>query len=114
MDRTGRSIIIKFIMTFIFAFIALGLVRSNVLNWIILVSLAVTAMNYLLGDILILPSFGNTVASVADGLSAMLVAHIIGIVVLGLRTSLLSLLLFGTLITIGEYVFHRRILDSRT
>jgi hypothetical protein len=107
MDRTAKILLLKFVMTFVFAFIALGLLRGNALNWVLVTALAVTAVNYLLGDIIILPSFSNGVASVADGLAAMLIAHVAGVVIFGFRTGLTALLLFGTLIAIGEFIFHQ-------
>jgi hypothetical protein len=100
-------------MTFLFALAALGLFLGNVLSWIILVSLAVTAVNFMLGDILILPSFGNVVSAVADGLVAMLVAHVSGVLIFGFRTSGFSLLLFGTLVAIGEYLLHSYFLNKK-
>lgn len=113
MDNAGRILVIKFVMIFVFAFVALGFFRGNAFNWITLVALAVTAITYLLGDILILPTFSNVVASVADGLIAMLVAHVAGVVIFGFRTGAFPLILFGALVATGEYALHARLLRKK-
>lgn len=107
MERTTRFLLVKFILTFIFAFVALFAIRGNNLYWVGFVAVAVTVLNYLAGDILILPAFGNAVATVADGLSAMLVAHMAGVMVRGFRTGLFPLLLFGLMVATGEFFLHR-------
>lgn len=112
MDKTTKNLLFKFIMTFIFAYIALAIIQGNVWSWVLLVALATTALNYVVGDVLILPGFSNTVASVADGLMAMLTAYVAGVIILGFETNLLTLLIFGTLVTIGEYILHRRLLKK--
>jgi hypothetical protein len=106
MDSAAKTLAVTFVMNSVLAFIALSLVRGNGLTWILPVALAATAVNYLLGEIIILPSFGNTVASAAQGLTAMLVAHVAGVLLLGFRTSYTSLILFGILVAIGQYIFH--------
>jgi hypothetical protein len=112
MYKTAKIILIRFVMTFVFALVALMLVPANDVNWAILVALAVTAVNYLLGDVLIFPSFGNIVASVTDALAAMLVAYVVGVLVLGFQTSGFSLILFGALIATGEYFLHVMLLGK--
>lgn len=107
MSKTGRALIIKFVMTYIFTILAFQAFVRNPWDWVFLLALAVTVLNYLAGDILILPSFGNTVASVGDGLLAMLLAHISGVVLQGFSTTLPALVIYGALIALGEYQFHK-------
>lgn len=110
---TTKILIIKFLMTVTFAAVTLSILRGNEFIWIFLIALATTVVNYLVGDLLILPSFGNTVGAVGDGLTAAVIAHIAGVVVLGFRTSLTTIVLFAILLAVGEYFLHPYILRSR-
>lgn len=102
----SKFLLTKFILTLVAALVTLTFVRGNDWTWVVMIAFVVTFVNYVLGDVFILPSFGNGVAAVADGLTAMLIAHIFGVMVLGFRTGVLALLMFGALITIVEYFLH--------
>ncbi len=109
MSKTATALLVKFIMTFVFALIALTfLVDNNAWDWVFWVALVATALNYLVGDLLVLPKFGNIIASVADGVVAALTAYIIDYLVpTAFQTSFTALALFGVLVAVGEYFFHQ-------
>jgi len=114
MSKTATALIVKFIMTFVFALIALSFViDNNAWGWVFWVALAGTALNYLVGDLLVLPKFGNIVASVGDGVMAALIAYIIDYLVpTAFQTSFTALALFGVLVALEEYFFHQYLLRS--
>ena len=68
--------------------------------------MAVTAINYLIADLFVLPSKGNGVALVTDGLLALFTAFVLDLLSLTFRTSLFSLVWFGIIIGVSEYYFH--------
>lgn len=109
MSKTATALLIKFIMTFAFALIALSfLVDNNAWDWIFGVALVGTALNYLVGDLLVLPKYGNIIASIADGVMAALIAYIFDYLVpTAFQTSFTALALFGVLVAVGEYFFHQ-------
>ncbi len=94
-------------MTLIFAAIAFITLINNAWSWVLLVALAGTAINYWVGDLMVLPKYGNIVASLGDGVMAALVAFIVDLLVVPFRTGLSSLVLFAVLIAVGEYFFHQ-------
>lgn len=104
--RTTIALVVKFILTFVMAFIAFDLLLDNDVSWILLLALAGTAINYLIGDLAVLPSMGNFVASIGDGLLAAVTAYIFDILIAGFSTTWTTLLWFGILVAIGEYFFH--------
>lgn len=107
MSRTATALILKLIMTVAFAAGAFILVDGNTWLWPVIVGIAGTVINYLLGDLFVLPKYGNIVASVGDGVLAALVAYIVDLIVPVFATSALSLVIFGFLVAIGEYFFHQ-------
>ncbi|MCL4517384.1 MAG: YndM family protein [Firmicutes bacterium] len=112
MSKTATVLLVKFIMTFLFAAVTLGFIRGNTWGWVFLAALLGTVLNYLIGDLWILPNFGNMVASIADGLLGGLTAYIVSLLFPVFRTNFTALAIFGVLIAVGEYFFHQYLLRS--
>lgn len=112
MNRTLLALVVKYLMTFVFAWLIFGMMLSNSMTTIALVALIATAGNYFLGDLLILPAFGNIVAAIGDGLLGVATFYLAAVVTRDLAVDVRSLFLFGVLILIGEYFFHRYLLSS--
>lgn len=107
MNKTATALVIKFAMTFIFTAVAFMSLNNNAWIWVLIVALAATALNYWVGDLMVLPRYGNIVASLGDGIMAVLVAYIVDLLVVPFRTGLTALIAFGVLIAVGEYFFHQ-------
>ncbi|MDI6870232.1 MAG: DUF2512 family protein [Bacillota bacterium] len=112
MSKTATALIVKFLMTAVFGAIVFRPL-GNSWGWILTVGMVGTALNYLLGDLAILPSLGNVAASLGDGLLAALTAHVTGWLTPAFFTTFSSLLLFAVLIAVGEYFFHLYLLSSK-
>lgn len=104
--KTFWALFVKFLMTFLFAWLAFGFIDGNAWGWIGFVALVGTVVNYLVGDLAVLPRFGNAVASTGDGLMAALVAYAFSIMIPEFVTSLFSLAIFAVTVAAGEYFFH--------
>lgn len=110
--KTATALIVKFLLTTLFAALAFrGL--GNSWGWILAVGLAGTALNYLLGDLVVLPSAGNAVASAGDGVLGAATAWVVAQLSYAFDTTLGSLALFAVLIAVGEYFFHQYLLASK-
>lgn len=107
MSQTAIALIVKFVMTFVFALIAFTVLINNPWTWVLALAVIATAVNYVLGDLFVLPKFGNAVASVGDGVMGALVAYIVSLVTPLFVVNLTSLLLFAVLVAVGEYFFHQ-------
>lgn len=112
MSNTGYALLVKFIMTFVFAGFAFALINQNAWGWIFLAALAATALNYLIGDLWVLPKYGNIVASVGDGIIGALTVWVLDLLIPAFNTSFAALLVFAVLIVIGEYFFHQYLLRA--
>lgn len=104
--RTAMALAVKFVLTFVMAFIAFNLFLDNDITWILFLGLAGTVLNYIIGDLIVLPSMGNIVASIGDGLLAAIVAYSLDIFEPAFDTTWTTLVLFAILVAIGEYIFH--------
>lgn len=106
MSKTSTALLVKLVLTFIAAVIAFTVLDRNAWGWVALVALAGTILNYLIGDLLILPKAGNVVASLGDGVLGALTAYLVDLIVPAFDTTWLSLVLFGVLVAVAEYFFH--------
>lgn len=104
--NTFRVLLVKFVMTFIMAMVAFSFFETNPAGLVVLVALIATAGNYLLGDLRILPSRGNTTASVGNGLLGAILAYIVSLISVTFNASFAALFIFAILIAVGEYFFH--------
>ncbi|NLG33147.1 MAG: DUF2512 family protein [Syntrophomonadaceae bacterium] len=112
MSKTSMSLIVKFVVTLIAFYVTLALIDNNPWGWILLAALIGTAVNYLVGDLVVLPAYGNIAASIGDGIMAALVAYIISLVVPAFAVSWTALILLAVIIAIAEYFFHQYLLTT--
>ena len=106
MSNTSRTLLIKFVMTLIIAILAFSFIDTNPIGWVLFVAIGATIINYLIGDLLILPVFNNLIASIADGVLGGLFAFLVGLASTVFNPTAGALMIFGILIAVGEYIFH--------
>ncbi|MGI6558080.1 MAG: DUF2512 family protein [Limnochordia bacterium] len=102
---------IKYVMTFVvlLAFMSLG--GSAPLATRAGLALALVVVNYLIGDLVILPAYGNTVGVAVDGALSAVMLY-------GLQFITRATLLFpapsssGLLIGLAEHFFHRFVKEA--
>lgn len=104
--RHLTALVMKFAMTAVVTQIVLGLYTNLRIEQILLVALAITAITYLIGDLLILSVFNNTVAAVADAGMCWLIIYLSGYIWPDRTVPLLSALSAAVIIGIGEILFH--------
>lgn len=112
MSKAAYVLLIKYSMTFILAVFTLGLIDRNPWSWVLAVSITAATLNYLLGDFYVMPRSGNIFASAVNGVLAVLSAYITDFIAPVFRTGLTTLVAFGVLVAMGEYVFHRYFMRS--
>ncbi len=112
MNMTSQALSFKFLMTLVFASLTLWLFDQNSFTGLFIYTLTTTGASYLIGDLAILPSAGNLVASISDGILAIIIAQVFSAVLPGFRSTLATVVALGILISIGEYFFHHILLNS--
>ena len=103
-----KALIVKFVMTTVILAIVLGLFFRVDFGEYLSISLITTVAAYILGDLFILPRFGNTAATISDFILAYILIWAVGngvideIIPLGWASFWSALI-----IAIGEIFFHR-------
>lgn len=112
MSKTTGALLFKFLMTLLFAGIAFNVIGGNTFEWILLVAILGTVIDYLAGDLLILPKVGSFIGAIINGALAALIAIIVAMFVPAFTTTTPSVLTFAVLIGVGEYFFHQYLLKA--
>ena len=112
MSKTTNALLFKFLMTLVFAVIAFSLIGGNAFKWVLLVAILGTVVDYLVGDLFILPQVGNLIASAINGVLAALIAFLASMAIPAFITRTFPLVVFGVLIAVGEYFFHQYLLKT--
>ena len=106
------TLLIKLIMSFAAAWISFSVFGYVGLSYVIVIALAATIFNYLIGDLLILPKFGNLVAAISDGILSAIISY----AVLAAYTfyTTVSLMIFAVIIAVLEFFFHIFLVNAGT
>lgn len=104
--RHLTALVMKFAMTAVVTQIVLGIFTNLRIAQILLVALAITAITYLMGDLLILAVFNNAVAAVADAGMCWLIIYLSGYVWPDRTVPLLSALSAAVIVGVGEILLH--------
>ncbi len=112
MSKTLWALIFKMAMTFVAGLLTLTLIDGNAWWTVLIIAAVATALNYVVGDQLVLPAWGNVTAAIGDGLMAAIVAWVIALAWPAVAVSWISLLVFAIIVAVGEYFFHNYLLSS--
>lgn len=104
--RHVTAMIIKFLMLGLVCLIALPLLATVTAVQAIGLAVALTVIAYVIGDLLILPTFGNWTAVVSDIVLAFLVLWGANYVVRTLAVGFWAAAITAVIIGVGEYFFH--------
>ena len=70
------ALVIKFVIVTVVSELILGIFTNLSIGEILLVSLTITVITYIIGDLLILSVFNNTVAAVGDAALCWLIIYL--------------------------------------
>jgi hypothetical protein len=104
--RHLTALVMKYAMTAVVTQIVLGIFTNLRIVQILLIALVITVITYLIGDLLILSVFNNTVAAIADAGMCWLIIYLSGYVWPDRTVPLLSALSAAVIIGIGEILLH--------
>jgi hypothetical protein len=101
------ALILKFVMVAVLLEIMLSLLTNQTIGQILVVSIAVTVVSYLLGDLLILAFSNNTGATVCDAILAFVTIYLFNYWSNYPRVSVLAAAISTLVLAVGEIFFHR-------
>jgi fucose 4-O-acetylase-like acetyltransferase len=103
------ALLIKFIMLAVVLEIVLLLLTSLTFGSILWIALVLTAVAYIVGDMIILPATNNIVATIADFIIALFLIYLFNFFWNTNRISFLSAVAAAAVIGVGEWFFHKMI-----
>ncbi len=112
MSKTANALLFKFLMTLVVSGIAFAAIAGNAFKWILFVAVLATVIDYLVGDLLILPLVGSFIGAIINGVLAALIAFALALIAPGFTTTTPSVLTFAVLVAVGEYFFHQYLLKA--
>lgn len=112
MSKTTAALMIKMIINFAAGWITLRAIDGNNLGWILAFALIGTIMNYLLGELFTLPTYGDITSSICAGIMAAVIAYIIDLFIINFSTRFTTLVFLAAIVTAAEYLFHRFLIKS--
>ncbi len=113
MNKHLTSLLVKFIMIGLISVIILPLFAQINSGQAILIAVVLTVVAYLLGDLMVLPRYGNTTATVLDAVLAAVVIGLSDWMINGFVTlTPAGWVLFLGILAIGEWFFHKYLKTS--
>lgn len=104
--RTTFALIFKFVATLAASWIAFDLIDKNPFNWVLVIALAGTLLNYFVGNLLVMTSMGKVIESIGDGILGAFTAYVVDFLVADFISSVTGLIVFALVIMLVEYLFH--------
>jgi hypothetical protein len=103
-----KALIIKFIMVTAILWLILGGMFEVSIENIFIISILLTGVSYVVGDLYVLPKFGNTAATIADFGLAFAGIWVLGSLLFEQTDDLAgAALISAAVVAIGELFFHR-------
>ncbi|NMA55565.1 MAG: DUF2512 family protein [Firmicutes bacterium] len=112
MSKTTNALLFKFLLTLVVAGIAFGIMGGNAFKWVLLVAVLGAVIDYLAGDLLILPKVGSLIGAIINAALAAIIAIVIARAIPDFTITTPSVLTFAILVGIGEYFFHQYLLRA--
>jgi hypothetical protein len=110
--KTTVALIIKFIVTMVAAWFSF-MMFGRVAFWtVVIIALAGTVINYLIGDLLILPRWGNAIAAILDGILGGATAWVILAFSPVTYTFRTSVFIFAIIVAVAEFFFHMYLISA--
>lgn len=113
MAKTGIYFVIKFILVFLSGVVSFVLIDGSAWFWVFAAVIFVTAINYLVVDLLVLPKYGNALASFGNGSLGAVLAYLLTFFIPAFQASFTALLVFGTLVAVGEFFYRQYLLLNK-
>lgn len=104
------NLFMKFILFFVILYVVQSVINGSSVNSVLTISISLTILSYLIGDLWILPSMGNTVATLVDFILAFIGIWVIGNTWISPFYPWASIALTSAvIIAVGEWFFHKYI-----
>ena len=111
--KTTLAIIIKFVVTLAAAWIAFSVFGYVAFYTVLVIAILGTVLNYLIGDLLVLPRWGNAAAIVLDGLLSAATAYAVLYYSTVTYYRMSSIVIFAVIVAVAEIFFLMYLVQSK-
>jgi len=112
MMKTGIALIVKFFVTLAAAWIAF-MVFDTLSIWpVLLIAIIATAVNYLVGDLVVLSRYGNTAASILGGIAGGVTAWVVLLFIPAADFIFSTGIIFAIMVAVAEFFFHMYLIGA--
>ncbi len=101
------ALLLKFGMVTLVLLLSSYLFISLTISQILIISVAVTLLAYLIGDLVILAKSNNIIATVSDFALVWITLFMFNYILPGINISVFDALMASLLISMGEWIFHK-------
>jgi hypothetical protein len=101
------ALVVKFLMTAFILEVALLLLSDLSFGQILFLSLIITIISYLIGDMVLLPATNNAVATIADMILNTIIVYLFNFILNINDITFIAALISGILLGVGEFYFHK-------
>ncbi|MEK4031164.1 MULTISPECIES: DUF2512 family protein [Bacillaceae] len=117
MTKHLTALLMKFVALTAILYIALGVIMDTPITDILIMGLVLTVVSYILGDLMILPAAGNSIAVFSDIVLAAVLLWIMGNAMDNSAGAFVNALAVAFFLGIGEWFFHNymqeKVLETR-
>ncbi len=106
------ALLIKFIMVTVVLQVILSVFSGLAFTNILYISIAVTVLTYIIGDLLILPVSNNNVATLADAGLTLITIYMFNFLWNIRLIAFSDALISATIIAVGEWFLHKYFTDN--
>lgn len=110
--KTTIALIIKFIVMLAAAWVSFMIFGTAAFWTVLIIAAAGTVLNYLIGDLLFLPRFGNIVSLILDGILAGVLAWIVMRYTPVTYYYMTSVYVFALIVAVAEFFFHMYLIGA--
>lgn len=105
--RHLRAFLFKFILTLALLYLILGITFGMSLTNVLLITITLNVVEYIVGDLIVLPRTSNTVATIADFGLALIVIWFLVSSLTTFRNPFYVSLVASVVVAMFEYFFHK-------
>lgn len=106
------ALFVQFFSTTLTAWVIFRFFQGNALGPVFLIGIIGTILTSFIGDLYVFPNLGALWTGIADGVIATLIALFLTFLLEDFQASPSSILLFGLIILIFEYFFHKYLIKD--
>ena len=110
--KNAIALLVKFVVTLVAAWIVFSTFGTTTYYAVMIIAAAATLLNFAIGDMFVLKTFGNATASIINGIISAAAAYLILVFYPLTYFSTTSIYVFAVIVAVAEFFYHMYLLNS--